>query len=126
MGGLFPSSPSYCRALEYSHSRMIITSGRGHLHNAGGVPQVACFGTRGVRGRLRGEEALVHCGEVLLPIFQGRKNSIGHKLFGPDFPRTFPTLTPGRPWVKKFLPSPGPQKNALFGADVHDFRRGRP
>ena len=49
-----------------------------------------------------------------------------HKLFGPDFPRTFLTLTPARPWVKKFLPSLGPQKNALSGADVHDFRRGRP
>ena len=28
------------------------------------------------------------------------------------------------PWVKKFLPITGAaEKNALFGADVHDFRR---
>ena len=50
-----------------------------------------------------------------------------HRLFGPDFTRTFLTLTPGCPGAKKFLsPPPGPQKNALFGADVHDFQRGRP
>ena len=30
-----------------------------------------------------------------------------HKLFGPDFTRTFPTLTPGCPGVKKFLPTTG-------------------
>ena len=49
-----------------------------------------------------------------------------HELFGPDFLRTFLTLTPECPGVKSFSPSPGPQENALFGADVHDFRRGRP
>ena len=32
------------------------------------------------------------------------------------------TLTPGRLWVKKFLPIAGA---AVFGADVHDFWRGR-
>ena len=49
----------------------------------------------------------------------GKKKQLKHKLFGPDFPRTFLTLTPGRPWVKSFSPSPGPQENPLFGADVH-------
>ena len=58
--------------------------------------------------------------------FQGRKKQHKHKLFGPDFLRTFLTLTPECPGVKSFSPSPGPQENALFGADVHDFRRGRP
>ena len=58
--------------------------------------------------------------------FQGRKKQHKHKLFGPDFPRTFLTLTPGRPWVKKFLPITGAAEKRTFGADVHDFRRGRP
>ena len=61
-----------------------------------------------------------------MAIFRKKKKQHKHKLFGPDFPRTFLTLTPGCPGVKKFLPPPGPQENALFGADVHDFRRGRP
>ena len=56
----------------------------------------------------------------------GKKKRHKHKLFGPDFPRTFLTLTPGCPGVKKFLPPPLPQENALCGADVHDFRRGHP
>ena len=30
-----------------------------------------------------------------------------HKLFGPDFPRTFLTLTPGYPGFKKFLTTTG-------------------
>ena len=37
-----------------------------------------------------------------------------HKLFGPDFPRTFLTLTPGRPWVKKFLPITGAAEKRTF------------
>ena len=37
-----------------------------------------------------------------------------HKLFGPDFPRTFLTLTPGRPWVKKFLPITGAAEKRIF------------
>ena len=56
----------------------------------------------------------------------GKKKQHKHKLFGPDFLRTFLTLTPECPGVKSFSPSSGPQENALFGADVHDFRRGRP
>ena len=63
---------------------------------------------------------------LLTSLESGKKKQHKHKLFGPDFPRTFLTLTRGRPWVKKFLPITGPQKNALFGADVHDFWRGRP
>ena len=55
-----------------------------------------------------------------------KKQHDKHKLSGPNFLQTFLTLTPGCPGVKKFLPSPGPQENALFGADVHDFWRGRP
>ena len=37
----------------------------------------------------------------------GKKKQHKHKLFGPDFPRTFLTLTPGCPGVKKFLPTTG-------------------
>ena len=36
-----------------------------------------------------------------------KKTQHKHKLFGPDFPRTFLTLTPGRPGVKEFLPTTG-------------------
>ena len=57
---------------------------------------------------------------------QGRKKQHKHKLFGPDFPRTFLTLPLDAPGSKSFSPPAGPQENALFGADVHDFRRGRP
>ena len=35
-------------------------------------------------------------------------------------------LRPDAQGSKSFSPPPGPQENALFGADVHDFRRGRP
>ena len=42
-----------------------------------------------------------------------------HKLFGPDFLRTFLTLTPGRPWVKKFLP-------ITAAAETRTFWCGRP
>ena len=55
-----------------------------------------------------------------------KKKQHKHKLFGPNFLRTFPTHTPGCPGVKKFLPITGPQENPLLGADGHDFRRGRP
>ena len=42
-----------------------------------------------------------------------------HKLFGPDFPRTFLTLAPECPGVKKFLPTTG-------AAGKHTFWCGRP
>ena len=35
-------------------------------------------------------------------------------------------LRPDAQGSKSFSPPPGPQENELFGADVHDFRRGRP
>ena len=59
-------------------------------------------------------------------INQGRKNSININFLvrissGHSWP-----LRPDDPGSKSFSPSPGPQKNALFGADVHDFWRGRP
>ena len=40
------------------------------------------------------------------PPFQDseEKKQHKHELFGPDLPRTFLTLTPGCPWVKRFLP----------------------
>ena len=37
-----------------------------------------------------------------------------HKLFGPDFPWTFLTLTPGCPGVKKFLPTTGAAGKRIF------------
>ena len=49
----------------------------------------------------------------------GKKKQHKHKLFGPDFPRTFLTLTPGCPGVKKFLPTTG-------AAGKHTFWCGRP
>ena len=44
----------------------------------------------------------------------GKKKQHKHKLFGPDFPRTFLTLTPGRPWVKKSLPITGAAEKRTF------------
>ena len=44
----------------------------------------------------------------------GKKKQHKHKLFGPDFPRTFLTLTPGRPGVKKFLPTTRAAGNRTF------------
>ena len=51
---------------------------------------------------------------VFLKDVSGKKHQHKHNFFGPDFPQTFPTLMPGCPGVKKFLP------------DVHDFWRGCP
>ena len=44
----------------------------------------------------------------------GKKKQHKHKLFGPDFPRTFLTPAPGRPWVKKFLPITGAAEKRTF------------
>ena len=60
------------------------------------------------------------------PLVQGRKNSININFLV--------RISRGHPWPlhpdgkgsKSFSPPPGPQENALFGADVHDFRRGCP
>ena len=68
------------------------------------------------------------CGEPQKPREPAEmKEQHKHKLLGPDFPRTFLTLTPGCPasGVKKFLPT-GTAGNAVLGADVRDSRRRRP
>ena len=44
----------------------------------------------------------------------GKKKQHKHKLFGPDFPRTFLTLTPECPGVKKFLPTTGAAGKRTF------------
>ena len=46
--------------------------------------------------------------------FSEKKKQHKHKLFGPDFPRTFLTLTSGRPWIKKFLPITGAAEKRTF------------
>ena len=51
---------------------------------------------------------------ALISLWSGKKKQHKHKLFGPDFPRTFLTLTPGRPWVKKFLPITGAAEKRTF------------
>ena len=61
-------------------------------------------------------------------LVSGKKKQHKHKLFGPDFPRTSLTLTPGCPRVKKFLPTSGAagktrflvRTSTIFSADVHD------
>ena len=72
-------------------------------------------------------------GKTMNKHLSGKKKRHKHKLFGPDFPRTFLTLTPGRPWVKKFLRVTGAAEKAhfwvrtstIFGADVHDPKGSR-
>ena len=44
----------------------------------------------------------------------GKKKQHKHKLCGPDFPRTFLTLTSGCPGVKKFLPTTGAAGKPTF------------
>ena len=57
-----------------------------------------------------------------------KKKQHKHKLLSPVFSPTFLTLTPGCRGVKKFLPTGAAGKRSFsnFGADIHDFRRGRP
>ena len=50
----------------------------------------------------------------IYPHLSGKKKQHKHKLFGPDFPRTFPTLMPGCPGVKKFLPTSGAAGKRTF------------
>ena len=57
---------------------------------------------------------------------QGRKISININFLARISCRHSWPLRPNAPGSKSFSPPPGPQENALFGADVHDFRRGRP
>ena len=51
---------------------------------------------------------------VIVSLQSGKEKQHKHKLFGPGFPRTFLTLTPGRPWVKKFLPITGAAERRTF------------
>ena len=51
---------------------------------------------------------------ILVCIESGKKKQHKHKLFGPDFPRTFLTLTPECPGVKKFLPTTGAAGKRTF------------
>ena len=44
----------------------------------------------------------------------GKEKQHKHKLVGPDFLRTFLTLTLGCPWVKKFLPITGAAEKCAF------------
>ena len=44
----------------------------------------------------------------------GKKKQHKHKFIGPDFPRTFLTLAPGCPGVKKFLPITGAAEKRTF------------
>ena len=44
----------------------------------------------------------------------GRKKQHKHKIFSPDFPRTFLTLTPECLGVKKFLPTTGAAGKCTF------------
>ena len=53
------------------------------------------------------------------PFLSGKAKQHKHKLFGPDFLRTFLTLTPGCPGVKKFFPTTG-------AAGKNTFWCGRP
>ena len=54
-----------------------------------------------------------HCCCTLLRR-SGKKKQHKPKLFGPDFPRTFLTLTPECPGVKKFLPTAGAAGKRTF------------
>ena len=49
-----------------------------------------------------------------LCVWLGKKKQHKHKLFDPDFPRTFLTLTPECPGVKKFLPTTGAAGKRTF------------
>ena len=69
------------------------------------------------------ESCMPHCGAHVCGhgltrsrphLHSGKKKQHKHKLFGPDFPRTFLTLTPERPWVKKFLPITGAAEKRTF------------
>ena len=60
-------------------------------------------------------------------ILSGKRKQHKHKTFWPGFPADIPAPYARMPRGQKvFSPPPAPQENALFGADVHDFWRGRP
>ena len=60
-------------------------------------------------------------GKVATDTCSGKKHNININFFGPNFLRTFLTLTRGCPGGKEFLPTIGAAGNTPFGADVHDF-----
>ena len=68
--------------------------------------------------RLEGARSLeINLRDLLLGpkwLHSGKKKQHKHKLFGPDFPRTFLTLTPECPGVKKFLPTTGAAGKRTF------------
>ena len=74
-----------------------------HKDSLGGLPCVAPLST---------VYLLFQAGLLLLKFGQEKQHK--HKLFCPDFPRTFLTLTPGRPWVEKFLPITGAAEKRTF------------
>ena len=91
---------------------------------------ICCQGVEGspmIVGRYKPSPPLI---EGLRPVtegtLQGREKQCKHKLFRPDFPRTFLILTPDAHWSKIVSPPPVPQANKLLGADVHDFLCGCP
>ena len=59
-------------------------------------------------------------------INRGRKNSININFLVRISRGHSRPLRPDDPGSKSFSPPPWPQENAIFGADVHDFRHGRP
>ena len=64
----------------------------------------------------------------IFPQDQGRrrKNNININSLVRISCRHFWPLRPDAQGSKSFSPHTGPQENPLFGADVHNFRRGRP
>ena len=58
--------------------------------------------------------------------FREEKNNININFFVRISRGHSGPLRPDDQGSKSFSPPPGSQENALFGADVHDFRRGRP
>ena len=70
--------------------------------------------SRGHHGRkFRAEPRKKSCSQGIVYLLREEKQH-KHKLFGPDFPRTFLTLTPGCPGVKKFLPTTGAAGKRTF------------
>ena len=66
---------------------------------------------------------LSHC---LWPSVREKKSDINLNFLVRIFCGHSWPLRPDAQGSKSFSPPLGPQENALFGADVHDFRRGRP
>ena len=89
------------------------------MRGAEGVAEEICGGVRSFLCLSLNKITTTLATEFCSLTFQGRKKQHKHKLFGPDFPWTFLTLTPGCPGVKKFLPATG-------AAGKRTFWYGRP